>query len=178
MKKKFLLICSLVLLTACGFTPMLQKNEIETNHGAKLIVESFNKDGNSYLVQMLSQRLKISLSGLPLDHAHKIYIRLGEEAGNLAYATDATAMRSMMRLTAQIIISYQGTTLYETKLSSVTSYSQNASDEFINQSAVQGAQERLIEALTIDVSREVQQFVKNQQHSKNKKIPSSQMDYS
>jgi hypothetical protein len=42
----------------------------------------------------------------------------------------------------------------------VTSYSQNTNDEFVNQSASEGARERLIEAMTIDISREIQRFVK------------------
>ncbi len=128
--------------------------------GSRLVVESASKDGSSYAVQMMRQRLKNVLSGLNLDSHYKTYVRISEETGNLAYATDATSTRSMMRINAQILISRDGQIVYETKLNSVTSYTQNTSDEFVNQSAVQGAQERLIESLTIDISREIQQFVK------------------
>lgn len=167
MKKLFQIHFFCILLGACSFTPMLQNDSASPDQGAKLVIESINKDGNSYVVQMMRQRLKCALSGLLLGPQYKIYIRLSEESGNLAYATDATAMRAMMRFTAQIIISHKGNALYETKLASVTSYSQNSSDEFINQSAAQGAQERLIEALTIDVSREVQRFSKGLNDKKN-----------
>ncbi len=108
----------------------------------------------------MRQRLKNVLAGLNLDSRYKIYIRLNEETGNLAYATDATSTRSMMRLVGQILVSCDGKTLYETRIPSVTSYSQNTNDEFVNQSASEGARERLIESLTIDISREIQQFVK------------------
>jgi len=161
MKKYFLLAGIGLCLTACGFMPVFQKDENQQN-GARLFVENINKDGNSYAVQMIRQRLRGVLSNLNLDSHHKIYIRLNEEAGNLAYAADATSTRSMMRMSAQILINFEGQTLYETKLASVTSYSQNTNDEFVNQSGVQGAQERLIESLTIDISRELQQFVKSQ----------------
>jgi len=163
---KYSLVFLFLSLTACSFTPMLQTNEADIDKGVKLVVENINKDGNSYTVQMMRQRLRCALSNLQLDNQYKVYIRLNEETGNLAYATDATAMRAMMRFTAQIIISYQGQTLYETKLASVTSYSQNANDEFINQSAAQGAQERLIEGLSIDISREVQRFAKDQEQER------------
>ena len=161
MKKQFLISITGLLLTACGFTPMLQKDDVtQIESGSRLVVESANKDGSSYAVQMMRQRLKNILSNLNLDSRYKTYIRLNEATGNLAYATDATSTRSMMRLTAQIIISCEGQTLRETSLNSATSYSQNTNDEFVNQSAVQGAQERLIESLTIDISREIQQFAK------------------
>lgn len=129
--------------------------------GSRLVVESVSKDGSSYTVQMMRQRLKNILSGLNLNLTYKTYVRLNEESGNLAYATDATATRSMMRMTAQIIISCDGKTIYETKCASVTSYSQNSNDEFANQSATEGARERLIESLSIDISREMHGFAKN-----------------
>lgn len=163
MKKYFLLAGIGLLMTACGFTPVFQKNENQ-QIGARLFVESINKDGNSYAVQMIRQRLKGVLSNLNLDSHHKVYVRLSEEMGNLAYAADATSTRSMMRMSAQILINFEGKTLYETKIANVTSYSQNTNDEFANQSATQGAQERLIESLTIDISRELQQFIRS--HSK------------
>jgi hypothetical protein len=128
--------------------------------GSRLVVESLSKDGSSYTVQMMRQRLKNVLSGLNLDSTYKTHIRLNEESGNLAYAADATATRSMMRMTAQIIISCNGKTVYETKCATVTSYSQNSNDEFVNQSASEGARERLIEALSLDISREMHQFAK------------------
>ncbi len=152
-----------LLLASCSFTPMLKKSDdtaVET--GSKLVVESANKDGSSYAVQMMRQRLRGVLSGLNLTARYKVYVRLNEESGNLAYATDATSTRSMMRLSAQILVNCEGQTVYETRLANVTSYSQNTNDEFVNQSAVQGAQERLIESLTIDISRELQRFTKDQ----------------
>jgi hypothetical protein len=158
-KKQFLGSIIFLSLTACGFTPMLAYDDA-TESGSRLVVESASKDGSSYTVQMMRQRLKNVLSGINLDSSYKTYVRLSEESGNLAYATDATATRSMMRMNAQIIISHDGQTIYETKCATVTSYSQNSNDEFANQSAVQGAQERLIESLSIDVSREMHQFAK------------------
>lgn len=161
MKKQILVSSICLLLAACGFTPMLAKNDnAPTESRSRFVVESANKDGSSYMVQMMRQRLKNVLAGLNLDSRYKTYIRLNEETGNLAYATDATSTRSMMRLVAQILVSCDGKTLYETRLASVTSYSQNTNDEFVNQCASEGARERLIESLTIDISREVQQFVK------------------
>ncbi len=161
MKKQILVSSICLLLAACGFTPMLANNDnAPTESRSRLVVESANKDGSSYMVQMMRQRLKSVLAGLNLDSRYKTYIRLNEETGNLAYATDATSTRSMMRLTAQIIISCDGQTLHETSLNSVTSYSQNTNDEFVNQSASEGARERLIESLTIDISREIHRFVK------------------
>ena len=158
MKKQILVSSFCLLLAACGFTPMLQKNvDAPDESGSRLVVESASKDGTSYTIQMLRQRLKSVLSGINLDSRYKTYVRISETTGNLAYATST---RSMMRLTAQIIISCDGQTLHETSLNSVTSYSQNTNDEFVNQSAAQGAQERLIEAMTIDISREIQRFVK------------------
>ena len=159
--KKILLTFSVLCLTACNFTPMLAKNNSQANSsGSRLVVESLNKDGASYVVQMLRQRLENIHGNLNLDKSYKTNIRISEESVNLAYAADATATRSMMRMIAQIIISCEGQTVYETKLSNVTSYSQNANDEFANQSAVSGAQERLIEAISIDISRELQKFAK------------------
>ena len=167
MKKQILVSSFCLLLSACGFTPMLQKNaDAPDESGSRLVVESASKDGTSYTIQMLRQRLKSVLSGIKLDSRYKTYARISETTGNLAYATDATSTRSMMRLTAQIIISCDGQTLHETSLNSVTSYSQNTNDEFVNQSAVQGAQERLIEAMTIDISREIQRFVKTNPQKK------------
>jgi hypothetical protein len=161
MKKQILINSFCLLLSACGFTPMLEKNaDAPDESGSRLVVESASKDGTSYTIQMLRQRLKSVLSGINLDSRYKIYIRLNEETGNLAYATDATSTRSMMRLVGQILVSCDGKTLYETRIPSVTSYSQNTNDEFVNQSASEGARERLIESLTIDISREIQQFVK------------------
>ena len=158
---KTLLTIGLLSLTGCNFTPMLAKNEGQkTQSGSRLVVESLNKDGASYAVQMLRQRLENINGDLNLDKRYKTNIRISEESGSLAYAADATATRSMMRMFAQIIISCEGQTVYETKLSNVTSYSQNANDEFANQSAVTGAQERLIEAISIDISRELQKFAK------------------
>ena len=141
---------------------MLAKNEAQKDQsGSRLVIESINKDGCSYTIQMLRQRLENIHGGLNLDKRYKTYVRITEEAGNLSYAADATATRAMMRLTSQIIISCEGRTVYETKLANVTSYSQNANDEFANQSAVTGAQERLIEAASIDISRELQKFAKS-----------------
>lgn len=163
MTKQFLVYIFCLSLAACGFTPILKKNDdIPSKSGARLVVESVNKGGNNYIIQMMRQRLKSVLSGLNLDHGYKIYIRLNEESGNLAYATDETSTRSMVRFSAQILISCEGQTVYETKLANVTSYSQNTNDEFMNQSSLQGAQERLIESLSIDISRELQRFVKSQ----------------
>ena len=126
------------------------------------MVESAAKDGSSYSVQMLRQRLENIHGGLNLDKRFKINIRLSDEAGNLSYASDATATRTMTRLNAQIIISCDGQTVYESKLSTVTSYYQNSNDEFANQSASTGALERLIEAMSLDISRELQQFAQSQ----------------
>lgn len=168
MKKWFLYSIFPVLLTACGFSPMFTKENTPSESGSRLVVENINKEGSSYTTQMMRQRLRNTLSGLNLDSRYKIHIRLSEEAGNLAYASDATATRSMMRLNAQIIISCDGQTIYETKLASVTSYSQNSNDEFVNQSVTQGAQERLIESLIIDISREMQRFAKT--HANAQKI--------
>jgi hypothetical protein len=160
-----LIIC--LFLSACGFTPMLAHDD-KIESGSRLAVASTSKDGSSYTVQMMRQRLKNILSGLNLDSTYKTYVRLSEESGNLAYATDATATRSMMRMTAQIVISCEGRTIYETKCASVTSYSQNSNDEFANQSASEGARERLIESLSIDISREMHGFVKTHPpHGKN-----------
>lgn len=159
MKKQFLASLTFLTLTACGFTPMLALDD-NVESGSHLVVESLSKDGSSYTVQMMRQRLKNILSGLNLDSTYKTHIRLSEEVGNLAYAADATATRSMMRMTAQIIISCNGKTIYETKCATVTSYSQNSNDEFVNQSASEGARERLIEALSLDISREMHQFAK------------------
>lgn len=159
MKKSFAII-SVLALSGCSFTPMLAKNEVQQS-GSRLVIESVEKDGCSYIIQMLRQRLETIHGGLNLDKCYKTYIRISQEAGNLSYAADATATRAMMRLSAQIIISCDGRTEYETKISNVTSYSQNANDEFVNQSAVTGAIERLIESLSIDISRELQKFAKS-----------------
>ena len=154
-----LVITGCLILTACGFTPMLAHDD-KVDSGSRLVVESVSKDGSSYTVQMMRQRLKNIMSGLNLDSTYKTHVRLSEESGNLAYAADATATRSMMRMTAQIIISCDGRTIYETKCASVTSYSQNSNDEFANQSASEGARERLIESLSLDISREMHGFAK------------------
>lgn len=139
---------------------MLAKNETQ-QQGSRLVIESVEKDGYSYIIQMLRQRLETVHGGLNLDKRYKTYVRISQESGNLSYAADATATRAMMRLAAQIIISFDGKTVYETKISNVTSYSQNANDEFANQSAVTGATERLIESLSIDISRELQKFARS-----------------
>ncbi len=160
--KKILFTFSVLCLTACSFTPMLAKNEGQKDQsGSRLVIESINKDGCSYAIQMLRQRLENIHGGLNLDKRYKTYVRISEETGSLSYAVDATATRAMMRLTSQIIISCEGRTVYETKLANVTSYSQKANDEFANQSAVTGAQERLIESASIDISRELQNFAKS-----------------
>lgn len=157
---KMLTALLLLSLTSCTFTPMLATNEGQATGESRLVVESVNKDGASYTIQMLRQRLKNIYGGLNLDKRYKTHISISDESGSLSYAVDATATRSMMRLIAQIIISCDGQTVYETKLSSVTSYSQKDNDEFANQSAVSGALERLIESLSIDISRELQKFAK------------------
>ena len=163
MKKNLLAIGLSLALTSCSnFTPILARNDGQASEsGSRLVVESLSKDGASYTVQMMRQRLANIHGSVNLDKCYKTHIRLSEESGNLAYAADATATRSMMRLNAQIIISCDGQTVYETKVSNVTSYSQNANDEFANQSASTGAIERLIEALSIDISRELQKFAKS-----------------
>lgn len=157
---KIFFCVSALLLASCGFTPMLSKNISDqgSQTGARLVVESSTKDGCSYPIQMMRQRLKVILTGLNLDSTYKIHVGVSEESGSLAYAADATATRSMLRMTARIVISCSGQTVFETKLNSVTSYSQNTSDEFVNQSAAEGAKERLIESLSIDISRELQKF--------------------
>ena len=161
MKKVLLSLC-LLSLTNCSFTPMLAKGETQKEqYGSRLVIESTEKDGCIYIIQMLRQRLENIHGNLNLDKRYKTYVRISSEAGNLSYAADATATRAMMRLTAQIVISCDGKTVYETKLANVTSYSQNANDEFANQSAVTGATERLIESLSIDISRELQKFAKS-----------------
>lgn len=159
MKKQLLGSLIFFMLTSCGFTPMLAHGD-NIESGSRLVVESTSKEGSSYTVQMMRQRLKNILSDLNLDSTYKTHVRLSEESGNLAYAADATATRSMMRMIAQIIISCDGRAIYETKCASVTSYSQNANDEFANQSASEGARERLIEALSLDINREMHQFAK------------------
>ncbi len=159
--KTNLLIVALLGLSSCSFTPMLAKNDGQASTGSRLVVESASKDGASYTVQMMRQSLENIHGGINLDKRYKTHIRLSEESGNLTYAADATATRSMMRLNTQIIISCDGQTVYETKLANVTSYSQNANDEFANQSASTGALERLIEASSIDISRELQKFAKS-----------------
>ncbi len=166
MRKSFLTCITALCLSGCDFTPMLAKNDNDlAESGSRLVVESENKDGSSYVIQMLRLRLKNSLSNIGLSKSYKTFVRIKEEAGSLAYAADATSTRSMMRMSAQIIISCNGKTVYETKLNGVTSYAQNTNDEFVNQSAVNGAQERLIESLSIDISREIQKFVKTNANS-------------
>jgi len=157
------LIITALLLSGCDFTPLMEKvDDQSVQSGARLVVESHNKNGNSYLLHQLRQRLKRSLIGLNLDNSYKIFVRLSEESGSVAYAADATASRSMDRLSAQLIINKNSQTVFETKLNAVTSYSQNVNDEFVNQSAQTGAKERLLETLSIDIVRELNRFAKTE----------------
>lgn len=161
--KTIALIVTALLLSGCGFTPLMEKTDDQAiQSGAKLIVESTNKNGTSYLLHQLRQRLKRSLTGLNLDNSYKIFVRLTEESGSVAYATDATASRSMDRLSVQLMINKNSQTIFETKLNAVTSYSQNVNDEFVNQSAQTGAKERLLETLSIDIARELHRFAKTE----------------
>lgn len=161
MKNLSFILVSLAL-TGCSFTPLLEKNDVNQSTGAKLIVENQSKNGNSYLLHQLRQRLRKQLTGLALNENYKIFVRLNEASGSVAYAGDATASRAMDRLSAQLIINKNDQTVFETTLNAVTSYSQNVNDEFVNQSARTGAQERLIESLNIDIAREIHKFVKTQ----------------
>ena len=160
--KNLSFILTSLTLTGCSFTPLLEKNDVDQANGAKLIVESQSKNGNSYLLHQLRQRLRKQLAGLELNESYKIFVRLSEESGSVAYAADATASRAMDRLAAQLLINKDGQTVFETTLNAVTSYSQNVNDEFVNQSARTGAKERLIESLNIDIAREIHRFVKTQ----------------
>jgi hypothetical protein len=160
--KNLSFILILLALTGCSFTPLLEKNDVNQSNGAKLIVENKSKNGNSYLLHQLRQRLRKQLAGLALNENYKIFVRLNEESGSVAYAADATASRAMDRLSAQLIINKDDQTVFETTLNVVTSYSQNVNDEFVNQSARTGAKERLIESLNIDIVREIHKFVKTQ----------------
>jgi hypothetical protein len=169
--KSIFLVIFLLMLSSCSFTPLLEKDDSQsTQSGAKLVVGSKSKNGTSYLVHQLRQRLKRSLTGLNLDNSYKIFVRLNEESGSVAYAADATASRSMDRLSVQLIINKDSQAVFETTLNAVTSYSQNVNDEFVNQSAQLGAKERLIETLSTDIARELHRFAKtvmNDSSSKN-----------
>lgn len=161
--KNITLIVTSLMLSGCSFTPLMEKTDEQSiNSGARVVVESPSKNGNSYLLHQLRQRLKRNLTGLNLNNSYKIFVRLSEESGSVAYAADATASRSMDRLSVQLIVNKDSQTIFETKLNAVTSYSQNVNDEFVNQSAQTGAKERLLETLSIDITRELHRFSKNE----------------
>lgn len=158
-----ILICLIIALTlsGCGFTPMLATDESESDQtgGARLLVNT-QKGSNGYLCDQLRKRLKRNLNNLELDSKYKIIVTLNESSGSIAYAADATASRSMERLSANIIINKDGNLVHSTTVNTITSYSQNANDEFMNQSAQTGAKERLLESLVLDITREIHHFAK------------------
>lgn len=157
----------LFFLSACGFSPMLSNNDSVNSiseEGARLLVTS-KSNANSYVVHHLKQKLKRTLINTGLSKEYKILVTVDEDSGSIAYAADATCSRSVNKLSAELIINKNSQPVFETKLNALTSFSQNANDEFMNQSAQSGAKERLIESLNIDISREVFKFAKKENNS-------------
>jgi hypothetical protein len=161
-KNFFAAIAAALSLSACGFQPLYQQKSsqgLDNTYPFTLEVRGNNEE--AYGTYKFKQELKPFLSQLSCSHLRKISIKLEENFGDIGYGSDASVLRSQLRMSATIHLydaKYQ--LLYQNKLDVVSSYTDDNSEEFSNLNARMATRERLITALVQDVARDIQLAVR------------------
>jgi hypothetical protein len=146
------------MVSACGFSPVYQTNNDEkTPQVFKLSIAASSND-NAYTAYKLRREIETLLPTIPMktNRPVTLKIKLSEDYGDIAYSSQANTLRRQGQLRARIeLFDKTLEPFYVKDLDVVSSSTVDYQEEFALMAAEQGARERLVKSLAIDIVHEL-----------------------
>ncbi len=147
--QQFLIVFLVTMLSGCGFKPILER-------ASKPTPVTLSVNGiEGYLNYKFYQELQQQLNLLTYSHPLTIKVTLAQTIYDISYGRDATALRSQNVITAFYEIWKDGKLIHKGKTDAISSYNVDRNDEFSSLTSRLSSDEKTIQAMAIEVAREV-----------------------
>ena len=182
-KNAFLATLLGVMLSGCGFQPLLTGQQCAANGIPNNVPDSAPQaftlkiTGTGYSAYKFRREMEKQLALTPKinDRPYVIKVSLSEGYVPVAYGTDATVSRNQIQATAAYEISEGAKLLAKGSLTSYSSYILNYTAEFSTRSAQSAASERTLINLSEELAREIMLKIRSAPETEEKEpAPSSQ----